>query len=141
VNWVAFDEARVLADFPTDLKGEYDAWIVVYPDKAGRLADIISSTVEEFRDAITSNPANILDADPGKIPESCVRSAETIVFYQLMMEMGTEMTAEAHQSMTRAEMFLRMVAYNHFTTTSDEAGAGPTPRYVAGTTREERAFP
>ncbi|MBP7830979.1 MAG: hypothetical protein KA248_13790 [Kiritimatiellae bacterium] len=128
MNWIALNEAQVLADFPTDLKPLYDQWIVDYPDKAGRLAEITARTVSEVRDYIISNPANTLDADTTKIPESCLRHAETMIFYGLMMEMGLSIQEEAQESMTRADIFLRQIGYQHFSTTAEDAAA-PSPRY------------
>ena len=45
--WTVLDEAKVLADCPTDLRPDYDQWLVDYPDKAGRLAEITGGIVAE----------------------------------------------------------------------------------------------
>ncbi len=140
MNWVVLDAAQVLKDFPTDLKPYYDKWVAEHPDKAGRLAEITQRTVAEFRDAIASNPANQLDPDTTKVPESCLRSAETIVLFNLMMEMGQSIKEEAQESMTRAEIFLRQIGYKHFLTTADATG-GPTPLYVVLAEHAPRALP
>ena len=138
MEWILLDEAKVLADFPTDLKPAYDAWLVGNPDKSGRLAEIISSVAAEFRSAIAVTPANVLDADPQKLPENCIRSAEVIVCGTLQNEMGqTPSTADA-QAMTRAEIFLRQIGYGHFSI-EDEAEEA-TPYYDLPTTEPDRAL-
>ncbi len=131
MNWLALTTTKVLADLPTDLTPVYNDWLTANPGKAGRLAEIVSETVAEFRDAMATNPANILDADTTKLPESCIRSAENFIIYTLMMEMGVDLSTEAHQSMTRAEMFLRMISYKHFNVTADDADVAvqPSPAY------------
>jgi hypothetical protein len=145
MEWIALNETQVLADLPTELDSLYTAWLVANPTKATRLAEITANTVEEFRVAITSNPANVLDDDTTKIPQSCVRAAETIIYYSLMMEMGISIKAEALQSMTRAEMFLRMVGYKHLTTESAATTTTkPIPIYTAPEDRDpldERMLP
>ena len=128
MNWIALTESQVLADFPTDLQPLYDQWIVDYPAKAGRLAEIVGRVVSEFRDSIASNPVNVFDEDETKIPESCLRHAETMVFYGLMMEMGLSIQEEAQESMTRADIFLRQIGYGNFTTRGENAAA-PSPHY------------
>ena len=47
MDWIVLNEAKVLADFPTDFKPLYDAWLVAHPDKAGRLVEIIEQIVSE----------------------------------------------------------------------------------------------
>ncbi|HMP76847.1 MAG TPA: hypothetical protein PKE12_11200 [Kiritimatiellia bacterium] len=129
MNWVTLDEAAVLAAMPSDLAAHYAVWLTEYPDKAGRLAELTANTVTEFRDAIRSNPANSLNPDPATIPQSAVRHAQSIIYFQLAMEMGLDIDTEGTQSMTRADMFLRQIAYKHFTATSGEV-PGPSPSYT-----------
>ncbi|HBA86319.1 MAG TPA: hypothetical protein DCZ95_19740 [Verrucomicrobia bacterium] len=100
MQWVAFDASLLMADFPTDLKPLFEAWINQFPEKVGRLAQIIDRIRSEFRDAILTNPENTLVSDEIALPESCIRSAETMVFYNLMMEMGLSIKDEAQESMT-----------------------------------------
>jgi hypothetical protein len=134
--WVALTEALVLTDLPTELGALYTTWLAANPTKATRLAQITANTVAEFRDAITTNPANTLDDDTTKIPQSCIRSAETIIYFSLMMEMGLSLKSEAIQSMTRADMFLRQIQYKNFSTqTGTTTATKPAPIY---TTPEDR---
>ena len=139
MEWILLDEAKVLADFPTDLKPTYDAWLVTNPDKSGRLAEIISEVVAEFRSAIATTPSNVLDANPQKLPENCIRSAEVMIYGTLQNEMGqTPSTADA-QAMTRAEIFLRQIGYGHFSI-EDEAEE-PSPHYLMPETETARSLP
>jgi hypothetical protein len=140
MNWVTLDTAAVQAAMPSDLATEYANWLTQYPEKSGRLADITATTVSEFRDSIRSNPANALDPDPNKIPESAIRHAQSIVFFQLAMEMGLDIDTEGTQSMTRADMFLRQIAYKHFATTA-EGGTSASPRYEVPQREPARALP
>lgn len=140
MNWIALNEAKVLADFPSDLRTVYDAWLVAHPDKAGRLAQITADAVAEFRDAITNNSANHLDTDETKLPESCIRSAEIIIFNTLANEMGHTPSASDTQAMTRADLFLRQIGYGHFTAKGASAPE-PSPSYTTAIEHLERSLP
>jgi hypothetical protein len=140
MEWITLDAARVLADFPTDLLPVYNQWLIDYPAKAGRLAEITDGVVAEYRDAIASNPANELDPDPAKVPESCLRHAETMIVFTLCLEMGVDVSTEGTQSMTRAELFLRQIGYNHYLTRTGEREA-PTPYYTFPERSGLRALP
>ena len=139
--WVTLDEARVLADFPTDLRPLYDAWLLANTEKAGRLAEITAGVVAEFRDAIAANPANVLDPVRSRIPESCVRSAEVIVLGTLQNEMGRQLTTDDLQAMTRAEILLRQVGYSHFTAGGGDVALNPSPLVSSKNQQSERALP
>ena len=139
--WVTLDEARVLADFPTDLRPLYDAWLLANPSKAGRLAEITAGVVAEFRDAIASNPANRLDPDTGKIPESCLRSAEVLITGSLQNEMGLALSSDDAQAMTRAEILLRQVGYSHFAIGGGAQAEEPSPHVSSKFQQSERALP
>ena len=133
MDWVTLDGSVAAAHLPSDLASAYQSWLSANPDKAGRLDELVANTVAEFRDNIRTNPVNVLDPDPAKIPQSCVRHAESIVFFQLAMEMGVDLDTEGTQSMTRADIFLRQIAYQRFTTTSGDEST-PSPAYtVPGT--------
>ena len=139
--WVTLDEARVLADFPTDLRPQYDAWLLANTEKAGRLAEITASVVAEFRDAIAVNPANTMDPNLAKIPESCLRSAEVLVTGTLQNEMGQRLSTDDLQAMTRAEILLRQIGYSHFTADGGSAAANPSPRVSSKFQQSERTLP
>ena len=140
MNWTALNEAKVMEDFPTDLKPVYDAWLAASPGKSARLAQLTADAVAEFRDAIMSNPANQLDTDETKIPESCIRSAEVIIFNTLANEMGQAQGSADIQAITRAELFLRQIGYGHFTAKGADAPE-PSPSYTTGIEHPERSLP
>jgi len=130
LDWIILDAVTVTAHLPADLADQYATWLAANPDKSGRLAEIVANTVAEVRDNIRSNPANTLDADESKVPQSCVRHAENIIFFQLAMEMGLDIDTEGNQSMTRADIFLRQISFKRFTTSGGEAAASPSPSYA-----------
>ena len=139
--WVTLDEARVLADFPTDLRPLYDAWLLANTEKAGRLAELTAGVVAEFRDAIAANPANRLDPDTGKVPESCLRSAEALITGALQNEMGQRLSVDDAQAMTRAEILLRQVGYAHFAIGGGAQADEPSPHVSSQFQQSERALP
>jgi hypothetical protein len=140
MQWVSLTTDLLMADFPTDLRPLYENWASQFPEKVGRLAQITARVVAEFRDAIVVNPENSLDPDELTIPESCIRSAETMVFYNLMMEMGLSIKQEAQESMTRAEIFLRQISYKHFRTAGTSADQR-APHYMVPDSDKGRALP
>ena len=140
MQWVVFNTDLLMADFPTDLGPLYENWVSQFPEKAGRLAQIAERVVAEFRSAILVNPENTLDPNESAIPESCIRSAETMVFYNLMMEMGLAIKQEAQESMTRAEISLRQISYKHFRTAGTSADKR-APHYMVPGATQERALP
>jgi len=141
VEWVTLDESSVTAHLPTDLAEAYQSWLAANPDKAGRLSELTANTVAEFRDNIRTNPVNTLDPDPEKLPQSCVRHAESIIFFQLAMEMGVDLDTEGNQSMTRADIFLRQISFKRFTTTGGDDSDLPSPHYAVPTVPLLRALP
>jgi hypothetical protein len=141
VDWIILDAVTVAAHLPADLAVAYTTWLAANPDKSGRLGEIVANTVAEVRDNIRSNPANTLDADAAKIPQSCVRHAENIIFFQLAMEMGLDIDTEGNQSMTRADIFLRQISFKRFTTSGGEAATSPSPSYAVPEPSTGRALP
>lgn len=119
MDWIALDSTKALSDMPTDLRTLYDAWILANPSKSSRIASIAADVTAEFRDAIQTNPANILNADESTIPTSCVRHAEIILYSTLMNEMGATPSASDLQAAVRADIFLRQIGYGHFSTGTD----------------------
>ena len=126
MNWVVLDEARARSDMPTDLTPFYDAWLVENPGKAGRLA------------AIVSNAANRLDPRTDALPESCIRSAEVLIYGSLQNEMGRKLSGDDAQAMTRAEILLRQIGYGHFVTGAGDATSEPSPHCTVDVPRTER---
>ncbi len=144
MDWIPVNEALALADFPTDIRQPYDQWLTDNPDKAGRLAELIANTRAEFRDALAGNPINVLDPDPEKVPQSCIRSLLALVFFQLQVEMGLSVSEERQQAMTRADLFLRQIAYQHFVARPSGVNREPSPAYAPPPWKEcsgERSLP
>ncbi len=139
MNWITLDTQKVLDDFPTNLTQPYLTWLTNNPTKAGRLTEITANTVAEFRSAIATDPANILDPDRAKVPENCIRSAEVIIIDTLRAEMGQTLSPADEQAMTRAEIFLRQIGYGHLSI-QDESHE-PTPSYTTDIQHTERALP
>lgn len=139
MDWIALNEAKVLADFPTDLKPQYDAWLAANPAKAGRLVEIIGQIVSEFRSAIATSPANVLDAGTETLPENCIRSAEVLITGTIQNEMGIPLSTGDAQAMTRAEIFLRQIGYGHFSI--EDESREPVPSYTTDLEHPERKLP
>ena len=121
MDWVAITPAVVLAALPVGDAAAYAAWIASYPAKDGRLAEIVTGIVDEFRAGLATNPANVLDEDTTKIPSACVRHALALVRYALLSEMqSVTLTTHDDSAMIRSEVFLRMLFQGHF----DAGGSG-----------------
>ena len=144
MNWITLDEAKTTADMPSDVANNLTNWIAVYPDKAGRLSEITASVVAEFRQAIGSVSGNYLDPIESNIPDSCVRSAETIIYGTLQLEMGSTLSTAESQALTRADIFLRQISYGNLRFTGDGTGSAKvSPLYTPSGSigRPERALP
>ena len=126
-DWTAVTEALALNAMPTDMGALYAAWINDNPAKATRLAEIVLETVAVFRANVESNPANIMDADPTKVPTSGFRHALNEILFNLGMEMGVKFSTGVDALNARAQMWLRAVQSGNITATM--AGANPTPSY------------
>lgn len=137
VAWVTVDAAQVLGVMPPDDVTGYEAWLVSYPAKAGRLAALTSQVLAEFRAGIATNPVNVLDRDVTKLPETCIRYCDTLVLFYLKVEMKAVISSGEMLAIEKAEIFLRQLFYSHFVVAAD-GGAGATPSYVTGLERAER---
>ena len=132
MEWVEITVEGVIERLPTDVKARYDAWLVSYPDKAGRLAEITANTIREFRDNIKSVPKNYWHEDESYLPQSAVRHVDTIIVFTLAMEMGLSIDTAGTAARYAADIFLRQILMGRYTTTTEEGGEG-TPRYNAPT--------
>jgi hypothetical protein len=140
MEWTPFTITEVLAVMPPALVPLYNQWILDYPEREDRLKQITDNLRNEVRDAIITNPANRLHEDATYIPQSLLRTAETLVFHALLMDMDVEMTSEAIQLATRADFTIRQIRYKNFST-RDTDDAVYTPLYGAPDTQPERALP
>ncbi len=135
--WTEFTLAVVEEALPTDVKGFYDAWVARDAGRAGRLGELVDETVSLFRQAVASNPANVLDPDETKIPVTGYRHALNMLVFNLAMETGAELVPEVYTLMMRADIWLRLVQRGQIQPDPQNANRG-TPSYEAGNT--ERAL-
>jgi len=52
MSWVTIDANQVRGTMSAETLQTYQGWLVVHPDKAGRLGEIIAGVVEEFRSGL-----------------------------------------------------------------------------------------
>lgn len=128
--WVEITLADVIAHLPTDIKARHDEWLAMFPEKVGRLATLTDNTVREFRDAIKSNPANVVDPRESFLPQSAVRHAESIIIFNLAMEMGVDIDSAGNSARTSADVFLRQIPYGRWNTTTEGDTSLPSPRFT-----------
>ena len=132
MQWVEVTVEQVFENLPTDVHAKHAAWLVDNPHKADRLETITDNTVREFRDAIRSAYANLLDPRDHFLPQSAVRHCESIIVFALCMEMGLELSSAANSARNAADVFLRGIPFHRFKFTSEDAVA-PRPRWTVPT--------
>ena len=138
MTWVALTEAFVLAAMPTEIRPEYDAWLVANPAKADRLGEIIDSVVADFRTGLGANPSMVMDAETDTVPERCVQHALTVIFYHLTLEMGISINMSAQTAFINAETYLRRLYLSDAVV--DRDAVGQTPSYEADVERSARTL-
>jgi len=137
MDWYAVDAAHMLSVMSVQAVSYYESWVKLMPQKAGRLDAITAGVVAEFRTALLSNPLNVLDPDPQKLPHPCVRYAETLVIGALYREMDKPLSDIEQSQVIRAEITLRTFYTRALLVTAPDKGSGfPTynklpPRPVA----------
>ncbi len=131
IDWITVDAAHVLSVMTLPTAAFYASWIAMVPSKEGRLDEIVAAVVSEFRAALLSNPGNVLDPDPKKLPLPCVRHAEILAIVSLCREMGQELSEIERRQLIRAEMNLRYFYAGNLLVSSYGRGYG-TPSYQAG---------
>ena len=127
-GWSEFTVAVVQNAFPSDLWRLYLTWVDANPSKAARLAEIVAEVLRTFRDAVASNPANVVDTDPNTLPSTGFRHALNSVVFHLGMEMGVQFAPEVYTLTTRADIWLRMVSGGEIPV-GIAAGGDGTPSY------------
>ena len=137
-TWTPFTLAAVTNALPSDLAQLYANWVTAHPDKANRLAEIVEETRKTFRNAVEANPLNVLDTATDTVPDGGFRHALNVAIYNLGMEMGIQMAADADSVVTRAEVWLRMVANAGIPIPCDADLRGGTPSYQTPLEREPR---
>ena len=136
--WVAFNEAYVLAGMPSELDGEYSAWLAANPGKASRLGEIMASVLADFRTGLSANPSVVMDAGEDTLPERCLQHALTIVIYHLALEMGLSINMSAQRSFLSASTYLRGLYTSDAVVNRD--GLGETPSYSGEVDRAARVL-
>lgn len=135
-TWTSFTLAVVTNTLPSDLEQLRVNWVTAHPEKANRLAEIVEEVRKTFRDAVLSNRLNVMDSATDTVPTIGFRHALNLAIYNLGMEMGAQMAADADNVVTRAEIWLRMVEGGTIPIPCDEEARGGTPTYK---TPRERA--
>jgi hypothetical protein len=131
--WTDFSLAKVLEALPSDVKTFYASWVELYPDKSGRLEELIGETARLFRMSVASNPENVMDPDEAKIPVTGYQHALNTLLFNLMMETGAEMVPEVYTLMTRADIWLRLVQRGSVTPSPATGSlSGGSPSYEPG---------
>lgn len=137
-TWTPITLSVVLNALPSDLETQRAAWVLAHPEKANRLAEIVDEVRAAFRDAVQSNPANVMDAATDTVPNAGLRHALNLAMFSLAMEMGATLDANANDVVTRADIWLRMVANGSIPIACDAAVRGGTPSYRVPAEREPR---
>jgi len=109
-DWTALTLAGVQNAMPTDLAALHAAWIDTNAGKAGRLQELVDEAVRMFRASVAANPLNVLDAETDTVPTTGYWHALNWVIFNIAMEMGAPLSPEAYTVVTRADVYLRMVA-------------------------------
>ena len=136
--WVALTEAFILAAMPSEIRPEYDAWLVANPAKSDRLGEIIDSVVADFRAGLSANPSVVLDDAADTVPERCVQHALTVVVYHLTLEMGISINMSAQTAFINAQTYLRRLYLSDAVV--DRGAVGQTPSYETDVDRSARAL-
>ena len=126
--WTEFTLAVVENALPSDVKTYFASWAAAHPESPGRLAEIVEETRNQFRQAVASNPANVLDPDETLIPVTGFRHALNTLVFNLAMGTGAELVPEVYQLMMRADVWLRMVQRGQIVPDPQGSNEG-TPSY------------
>ncbi len=105
--WKEFTVAYIESIMSPSLYASYEQWLVDNPGKAGRLNDIISDTVAEYRNAMLANAAPVPSESLNAIHVSCVRHAQTTIIFELKKEIGLTPSEAENAAAIRADVFLR----------------------------------
>jgi len=143
-TWTPFTVDVVKNALPSDMGQLYANWITAHPEKANRLAEIVDETRRTFRDAVSTNPRNLIDTETDTVPTVGFRHALNMLFFNLGMEMGAQLGPDAHSQYLRADLWLRMVQTGgipFMPVDADQRGGTPSFSGPAGRDpRRERAF-
>ena len=107
MSWPSVTSESIQSAFSPALAADYQQWLVANPDKAGRLDEIVSMVVAEFRAALESNPETVMDTTEGTLPPACLRHASNVIIFQLKGEMDKTLSEAENAAAIRADVFLR----------------------------------
>ncbi len=124
MDWYTVDSAHMLGVMSVQAVTYYESWLKLMPQKAGRLDEITAGVVSEFRAALLSNPLNVLEPDVRKLPQPCVRYAETLVIGALYREMDKPLSEVEQSQVIRAEITLRTFYTRALQVTVQDKGSG-----------------
>ena len=127
-GWTELTAEKVLAGLPTDMGNLYRSWVEGNPSKVNRLAELVSETVDAFREAVNTQPEVIMDEEATRIPATGYRHAFNLVVFNLGMEMGVQFAPEVYSLFVQANVWLRMVQTGKLRPVA-WVGANGTPRY------------
>ena len=142
--WISVTPKSIATEIPSDVWTLWQTLLTTKPSKEIWLYEMLSGTVQEFRDAIATNPENTLDTDTTKIPSSCLRPLMILFTNAMLNEMGADVTPERRQAAIRAEMFLRQISYSRFSVMAKDVRKSTTPAYKPPAWKEqnqERSLP
>jgi hypothetical protein len=131
--WKEFTVAYIESIMSPSLYASYEQWLIDNPGKASRLADIISDTAAEYRNAMLANAAPVPSDPLDAIHVSCVRHAQTTILFELKKEIGLTATEAENAAAIRADVFLRGIWIGSIPIV---AVAPPLPSYSAMATVE-----
>lgn len=107
--WKELTVAYIESIMNPTVYASYQAWLSDYPEKSGRLEDIIGVTATEYRSAMEANALPVPDSSVSAVHESCVRHAQTTILFELKKEIGLTMSEAENAAAIRADVFLRAV--------------------------------
>ena len=137
-TWTPFTVAVVTNALPTALAESYASWLAAHPEKANRLVEIVEEIRRAFRDAVSTNPQNLMDTETDTLPNVGFRHAMDLLIYTLGREVGADVGADAYSQAMRADVWLRMVQDGGIPIPCDPELRGGTPSYKAPGEMEAR---
>jgi len=131
--WKELTVAYIESIMSPSLYSSYEQWLSDNPGKTGRLADIISDTVAEFRNALLANAAPVPSDSSNAVHVACVRHAQTTILFELKKEIGLALSEAENAAAIRADVFLRGIWIGSIPIV---AVAPPLPSYAPMSTVE-----
>ena len=98
------------AAMPTDMATLHSAWVEANPEKATRKATLLFEVITRFRGAVAAGGRYQLDGETDTVPTLGYADAVELILFKLGMGMGVNFSPEVSEVMTRADVWLRMVA-------------------------------